>query len=219
MRDFRDLTRQSNPKILPKCSLLSTVRAMSFTHYLLKVSKQPSIRALASEAGIGLTKLHKQLRGESTLTLDTIHQLATSLNLDFLNLAVEAGLLEPEYVNSIRERSNIRVFTDQELIDELQRRLEAGSKAIAKAESPFSVPTQLDVREAVAREVLEEELKKPDLDLAAHRINPDDEPILAPAERERKAREALTDELEKDDLDLAAYRHTDGDELDYTEYN
>lgn len=191
---------------------------MDFEHYLQQKTGR-STRQIALEAGITQTKLSRQLTGTSALTLDTLYTVAIKLDLDFLEIAVEAGLVNADYADQLRGRGNLSVYPDQELIDELQRRLEAGSKAIAEAESPFSVPTPLDDQEAAAREMLEEELKKPDLELAAHRINPDDELILDPAERERKAREALADELEKDDLDLAAYRHTDGDELDYTEYN
>lgn len=203
---------------------------MDLTDYI-KESSELSINALAQKMKFPTSTLARQLKGERTLTLETLRDISLATGLDFLDLAIRAELITPDHANIIRAKGAITLATDDDLLSEIKRRMQAGH-SYNQLPPLLGAPLPEDIelakarakqakknREAVAREVLEEELKKPDLDLAAHRITPDDELILDPAERERKAREALADELEKDDLDLAAYRHTDGDELDYTEYN
>lgn len=204
---------------------------MDLTDYI-KESSELSINALAQKMKFPTSTLARQLRGDRTLTLETLRDISLATGLDFLDLAIRAELITPDHANIIRAKGAIALATDDDLLNEIKRRMQAGH-SYNQLPPLLGAPLPEDIelakaraeqakknREAVAREVLEEELKKPDLELAAHRINPDDEPILNPAKYlEDKARAALLEELEKDDLDLAAYRHTDGDELDYTEYN
>lgn len=193
---------------------------MNLENYLRQETGR-SVRQLSIDIGVAQSTLARQLKGERTLTLETLRDISLATGLDFLDLAIRAELITEDHANIIRAKGAITLATDEDLLAEVKRRMQAGHSynQLPPIFKKPGEPTPLDDREATAREVLEEELKKPDLELAAHRINPDDEPILDPAERERKARAALADELTKDDLNLAAYRHTDGDELDYTEYN
>lgn len=219
-------THQTCPKVVP----IWYTGNMSLETYLREQTKL-SIRQLAKQAGLSHTTLVRQLKNERTTTLETLRDISLATGLDFLDLAIRAELITPGHANIIRAKGAITLATDDDLLNEIKRRMQAGH-SYNQLPPLLGAPLPEDIelakaraeqakknREAAAREMLEEELKKPDLELAAHRINPDDELILDPAEREEKARAALLEELEKDDLDLAAYRHTDGDELDYTEYN
>lgn len=194
---------------------------MNLENYLRQETGR-SVRQLSIDIGVAQSTLARQLKGERTLTLETLRDISLATGLDFLDLAIRAELITPDHANIIRAKGAITLATDDDLLSEIKRRLQVGHSYnhLPPIFKKPGEPTPLDDREAAAREMLEEELKKPDLELAAHRINPDDESILDPAKYlEDKARAALLEELEKDDLDLAAYRHTDGDELDYTEYN
>lgn len=193
---------------------------MSLETYLREQTKL-SIRQLAKQAGLSHTTLVRQLKNERTTTLETLRDISLATGLDFLDLAIRAELITEDHANIIRAKGAITLATDDDLLSEIKRRLQVGHSYnhLPPIFKKPDEPTPLDDRETTAREVLEEELKKPDLELAAHRIDPDDQPILDPKTLEDKARAALAEELEKDDLDLAAYRHKDGDELDYTEYN
>lgn len=158
----------------------------------LREQTQLSMRQLASKAGLNHSTLSRRLKGDRSLTLETLRDISLATNLDFLDLAIRAELITKEHAKEIRGRGSLELASDEALLDELQRRLEQGADL---NKYPPVFPT--------------DEPLPPIRPLRKKRE----------ATREERARAALAEELEKDDRYIAAYRHRDGDELDYDSYH
>ncbi|MFW0109518.1 hypothetical protein ACN081_02195 [Rothia sp. P13129] len=115
---------------------------MAITQYLLEKAQVPSVLQLALKTGVPHHKLNNQLTGRSTLTLETLRDISLATGLDFLDLAVKAELITQQHAKNIRAKGALLNATNNELINELKRRLDQGENL--NQETPiFSTPTQL----------------------------------------------------------------------------
>src|SRR5699024_1930771 len=101
-----------------------------------------SIRQLADRAGMDHTKLARQLRGTSPLTMETLRDVARATNLDMLDLFQRAELMTSDEVAEIRQGFDITRLTDRELAAEMLRRMEGGSAIL---DQPIGQPLPPDV--------------------------------------------------------------------------
>lgn len=136
---------------------------MDLTQYLLDRSGASSILQLSAKSGVPPHKLHNQLTGRSTLTLDMLYQLATGLGIDFLDIAVKADLIDAAEAQKMRGHASLQAYTDENLINELHRRLQAGSRKIAEANSPFAQPDPSKLAYHIGAETPDGREFRPDL--------------------------------------------------------
>ena len=149
---------------------------MEITDYVLDTTRL-SIRQIAERAGMDHTKLARQLRGASTLTMETLRDISRGTGLDMLDLFTRADLITPEEAADIRAGFDVTRLTDQQLAAEVLRRMERGSETL---EQPISEPLEasnvsdLSVRRhrVTAEDVTEQDLQSQ----AAYRPEADETP-------------------------------------------
>lgn len=140
---------------------ICNTRAMEINDYILNTTRL-SIRQLAERAGMDHTKLARQLRGSSALTMETLRDVARGTGLDMLDLFQRAGLITPEEVAEFREGFDVTRLTDKQLAAEVLRRMDRGSEVL---EQPIDEPLPEDVpklsdrrRRVTAEDVTAEDL-------------------------------------------------------------
>lgn len=96
-----------------------------------------SIRGIADKAGIEQSKLNKQLRGDTALTMETLRDVARGNNLDMLNLFVLAKKITKEEEGQLRSIGKLKNVPDEVIADEILERMRGGSERFEN-DSPFS---------------------------------------------------------------------------------
>lgn len=102
----------------------------------LREQTQLSIRQLAIQAGLNHSTLARQFKGERTLTLETLRDISLATDLDFLDLAIRAGLITEEHATKIRAKGALEQADSQDILDELARRLKQ-EEELENAPAPF----------------------------------------------------------------------------------
>lgn len=85
---------------------------------------------LAQRAGMQKSKLSRQLSGESTLTMETLRDVARGAGLDMLEVFAAAGFITRTEEQALRAAGNIARATDEDLAAEVLRRMQAGSEVM-----------------------------------------------------------------------------------------
>ena len=84
-----------------------------------------STNAVATKAGLVTTTLARQIERKN-LTAETVAAVAAAYDRDVLDALVIAGLITREQIKRHGVRAALEAATDQELSDEVWRRMSAG---------------------------------------------------------------------------------------------
>lgn len=146
---------------------------MNLAEYIAEKSGK-TLRALALDMGYSPSTLSRQFRAENALTLETLRDISEATDIDFLDLALRAGLITKDHANKIRGRGALELATNEALLEELKKRLDTGA-TYNHLPPLFKTLNPEEIRESKARAALAKELEKDDVDLAAYRHTDGDE--------------------------------------------
>lgn len=116
---------------------------MDITTYL-KSETGLSIRGIAERAGLEQSKLNKQLKGDTSLSMETLRDVARGNNLDMLKLFKIAGKITPLEEKRLRSTGAISYLSDEDLADEILRRMKRGATYYDE-HSPFETHDSFDL--------------------------------------------------------------------------
>lgn len=82
-----------------------------------------SQRALAAELGMNHNAIQRRFSGAGVMDVETLLRIADRYNLDLLELMVESELITAERANSLRVGGSIRDVSNEDLMNEVLRRM------------------------------------------------------------------------------------------------
>lgn len=109
-----------------------------------------SIRGVAEKSGLEQSKLNKQLRGDTTLTMETLRDVARGNNLDMLTLFVLAKKITPQESETLRATGSLSRVSDEALADEILKRMQGGN-SMFEEDSPFQSEHDLAANRSTAQ--------------------------------------------------------------------
>lgn len=92
--------------------------------WLELVQKGDSVRSIATKAGVDNSTLSRQIKA-GEIRADMVIRIARGLGIDIIDALVASGYVQAEEAGVTRPTSTLRLATDQQLADEILRRLES----------------------------------------------------------------------------------------------
>ncbi len=109
--------------------------------WLELVQQGDSVRSIATRAGVDNSTLSRQIKA-GEIRSDMVIRIARGLGLDVIDALVAAGHVTAEEAGVTRPSSTLRLVTDQQLADEILRRLESVHDRVL--DDPLNIPRTPD---------------------------------------------------------------------------
>lgn len=109
--------------------------------WLELVQQGDSVRSVATRAGVDNSTLSRQIKA-GEIRSDMVIRIARGLGLDVIDALVASGHVTAEEAGVTRPSSTLRLATDQQLADEILRRLESVHDRVL--DDPLNIPRTSD---------------------------------------------------------------------------
>ena len=100
----------------------------TFAERLADVTENLSVRQMALRADIEYGRLVRQFKGEHAWSIDVVVALCETFNIRLSDAMHDVGWISRDMADQMDVPRSLRHYSDQDLLDEMQRRLEAGMK-------------------------------------------------------------------------------------------
>lgn len=101
---------------------------MDTTKWLDKVTERASINSIAMKAKVSQSTLSRHAR-DGSLTADEVIRISRAYHYPVTHALIEHGLITEDDLRLPAIQATLRDATDQQLVDEIARRLEHGNRA------------------------------------------------------------------------------------------
>ena len=100
----------------------------TFAERLADVTENLSVRQMALRADVEYGRLVRQFKGEHAWSIDVVVALCETFNIRLSDAMHDVGWISRDMADQMDVPRSLRHYSDQDLLDEMQRRLEAGMK-------------------------------------------------------------------------------------------
>lgn len=119
--------------MMQKCIRLAVMQ-IDLTDYFTTATGERSVRAIAQRAQIDPSTLNRQLKGKTSLTVETVVAICRAFGLDFAETFVSVGFITEVEARNFSAAFSLSEYTDRELTREMVRRLDRGEATSALTE-------------------------------------------------------------------------------------